>query len=57
VPAHTATKTMKWFDDNDIQVFNWVAHSPDINPIENVWAFLKDKLYSIRGRIRSKKSL
>ncbi len=48
---------MKWFDDNDIQVFNWVAHSPDINPIENVWAFLKDKLYSIRGRIRSKKSL
>jgi transposase len=41
-PAHRAKKTSRWFDEYDIELFTWVAHSPDLNPIENVWAYLKD---------------
>jgi transposase len=44
-------------NDNDIEVFTWVPYSPDINLIENVWAFLKNKLHEIKNKIRGKKSL
>ena len=43
-PKHTSKKAEKWFKDNDIQVLEWPAQSPDINPIEHLWHHLKSQL-------------
>ena len=38
---HTAKKVKKWFEDQGIPLFSWPPYSPDMNPIEIVWAWLK----------------
>ena len=43
-PAHTARRTARWLEDEDITVMNWPAYSPDLNIIENVWSYIITKL-------------
>jgi transposase len=42
--VHTASYTKEFFIKNDIKVINHPPYSPDLNPIEKIWAYLKKKV-------------
>lgn len=48
--CHSSVETKNWLRTQNINFMVWPANSPDINPIENVWAYLNKKL---RARINS----
>lgn len=41
---HVCKSTEEWLQSRGISWIEWPAHSPDLNPIEHVWAALKRKL-------------
>ena len=43
-PCHTAKKVKKFFEENHIKVLDWPGNSPDLNPIENLWSIVKNRL-------------
>lgn len=44
-PVHTANIVKTWFQNNNIETLPWVANSPDINPVENLWGFITKTIY------------
>ncbi len=47
-PVHNAKGTKSWFNDHGVTVLDWPANSPDLNPIENLWAIVKRKIRDTR---------
>lgn len=43
-PCHTSKKVMAFLKEANIPVMDWPGNSPDLNPIENLWAIMKGKL-------------
>ena len=43
-PIHTAYIAKDWRKDNHIESMPWLAQSPDLNPIENLWNELEQKV-------------
>ena len=47
---HTAAVIRTWFDRHpEIQKLEWPSRSPDLNPIENIWAIMMRSWQPERG--------
>jgi hypothetical protein len=53
--SHTAKLTKLFFASKQLTVLPWPANSPDLNPIENIWAILKQNVE--RRVVRNKTEL
>ena len=45
-PCHTAEVVKTKINELEIEVLDWPAYSPDLNPIENLWSYVVRKIYA-----------
>lgn len=56
-PKHTAKLTTKFFIDSGVPVLEWPPQSPDLNPIEHLWKYVKDDISANGFRAKNKQNL
>lgn len=56
-PIHTAGIINNWFTENNIEVLQWPALSPDLNIIENLWGWLVKEVYAGGRQFETKEQL
>jgi predicted transcriptional regulator len=54
---HRSMRTSEWLKSKKINVLSWPANSPDLNPMENLWALLVRKLYDNSRQFQNIKDL
>lgn len=54
---HSAKLTQAYLRDHGVPVMKWPAQSPDLNPMENAWGMISQKIYAQGKQYNSKKAL
>jgi transposase len=49
VAIHNSYKTIIFLEDEGIYLIDWSTHSPDLNPIENLWNIINNIINKLRG--------
>ena len=45
-PCHRSNATKAFLREEDVEFIDWAPYSPDLNPIENLWAWIKHQLHT-----------
>ena len=54
-PCHKSRFVKAWMEKQPFQVMEWPPYSPDLSPIENLWAIVKTKVHE--AAVTSKEEL
>ena len=55
--AHSARATQQELQRNGIPIMNWPPMSPDLNPVEQIWAYVKRRVNAQPNRPRNRGQL
>lgn len=47
-PCHRSKDVQDFLQEHNIPVLEWPGNSPDLSPIENAWAHIKEQLVAVQ---------